>query len=192
MAKTHFSAKLRLGPQNALFELWGSIEVQNASSWSQLFKNIIFVAVRTFWHFFLSICRTCKKRPKMTIFSDFRGHSVEISEVLPVEISGVRSGLSSIFTGKKKLCHLDPRITFWKDFCDPFVGLQYFGWKKEKSKKMAKTHFFFAKLRLGLQNALFELGGSIEVQNASSWSQLFKKYYFYCRQNFLALFSKYL
>ena len=35
------------------------------------------------------------------IYPDFRHFYVEISEVLPVEISAEKSGLISIFTGKK-------------------------------------------------------------------------------------------
>ena len=38
--------------------------------------------------------------PKSAKISDFEGNPVEISEVLPVEISTIRSGLSSSFTGK--------------------------------------------------------------------------------------------
>ena len=37
----------------------------------------------------------------MAKIADFEGNPVELSEVLPVEISTIRSGLSSSFTGKK-------------------------------------------------------------------------------------------
>ena len=60
--------------------------------------------------FLLEICISCEKWPKIALFSDFIGHPVEISEVLPVEISGVRS---------KKIMSFGPTLHFFPKFVPP-------------------------------------------------------------------------
>jgi len=47
------------------------------------------------------VSKSEKNASKSTKISDFEGNPVEISGVLPVEISTIRSELSSSFTGKK-------------------------------------------------------------------------------------------
>ena len=48
--------------------------------------------------------------PKSPKIANFERNSVEISEVLPVEISTTKSGLSSIFAGKKKIMSFGPTV----------------------------------------------------------------------------------
>jgi len=76
--------------------------VQNEAEtpYFSIFKNLGPVEISTgnrFW------CQNLKKKnaSKSTKISDFEGNPVEISEVLPVEISTKKSGQISIFTGKK-------------------------------------------------------------------------------------------
>ena len=77
--------------------------IQSAKwSWNTIFFDFQkFGTRRNFYRQQILVWKSGKNASKMAKIADFEGNPVEISEVLPVEISTIRSGLSSSFTGKK-------------------------------------------------------------------------------------------
>ena len=87
----------------ARFASFGVMALIQSAKWSWnaiLFDFQKFGTRRNFYRKQILVSKSRKNASKMTKNSDFEGNPVEISEVLPVEISTTRSGLISSFTGK--------------------------------------------------------------------------------------------
>ena len=68
---------------------------------TSLFDFQKFGTRRNFYRQQILVSKSGNSDPKSAKISDFEGNPVEISRVLPVEISTIKSGQISIFTGKK-------------------------------------------------------------------------------------------
>ena len=93
--------------------------MQNTASWSELVEFQIFVATRNFYDLDFQIWNLVEKCAFSLKSGDFGVLLVEISEVLPVEISIIFFSSISAFTGKKYYVHTTHGALFFEFLSPP-------------------------------------------------------------------------